>query len=332
MGGVFVCISGGFGIPCRIHACMKPMFFMGKMTSEQRIRKFAWVLDFLTRRKRATLREINEAWLSSSLVDNREEMPDRRTWYKCFDDISMLCGIDIIVDRRTRKWYIENESAIRTQKIQRWMLSMVSFRNILDDCILLHERVELDGFPSENNRLASIVTAMKENAILQISHARYEDDEVHEYIVAPYFIKSYKRRLYLSARTADERPITLAFDRMLGIEQTGEKFIFPKKETVKEFFFHSYGVMHPRKDMKVERIVVRAWGDAKCYLRDVPLHHTQQELRASSKYADFGIYIYPTNDFIGDIIQQQDRLEILKPQWLREQMKERLKRAIERYK
>ena len=39
----------------------------------------------------------------------------------------------------------------------------------------------------------------------------------------------------------------------------------------------------------------------------------------------------PTEDFIGAILQQGDRLEIISPKYLRERMKERLRKALEAY-
>jgi predicted DNA-binding transcriptional regulator YafY len=39
----------------------------------------------------------------------------------------------------------------------------------------------------------------------------------------------------------------------------------------------------------------------------------------------------PTEDFIGAILQQGDRLEIMAPEELRERVKERLKKALKPY-
>jgi len=277
------------------------------------------------------LRELNSAWRNSYLSDNDEKMPDRKTWYNRFNEIYDITGIEIQADKGKSLWFIKNRHALHSQEIMKWMLAAASYRNMLEECFQLNERVDLDGFPSENNRLMSIVSAMKSSTKLLVSYGKYGDDSINEHDVAPYFIKSYKKRLYLVGKKDTGKFLPLSFDRIRGIAPTDEKFVFPKDLTAKEFFFYSYGVMLPKKGMKVERIIVRAWGDTKYYLRDVPLHHTQIELKATEEYADFEITIYPTNDFIGDVAQQQYRMEIRYPQWLRDQMKESLERTRRLY-
>ena len=90
--------------------------------------------------------------------------------------------------------------------------------------------------------------------------------------------------------------------------------------------------MQPTEDMKPCTIIIRAKGDARYYLADVPLHHSQRLMKVKEDYADFSLTLYPTNDFIGDILQQQTRLEIMSPAWLREKMKEITERMAATYK
>jgi len=51
-----------------------------------------------------------------------------------------------------------------------------------------------------------------------------------------------------------------------------EKFNFPNNMFAKEFFEYAFGVMVPPAGENPQRIVVRAKGDARYYLEDVPLH------------------------------------------------------------
>jgi hypothetical protein len=49
------------------------------------------------------------------------------------------------------------------------------------------------------------------------------------------------------------------------------------------------------------------------------------------KYSDFVLYMYPTRDFTGHVIHQEDRIEILKPEWLRNYMVEKYMNGLKRY-
>jgi hypothetical protein len=41
--------------------------------------------------------------------------------------------------------------------------------------------------------------------------------------------------------------------------------------------------------------------------------------------------MYPTRDFTGHVIHQEDRIEILKPEWLRNYMVEKYMNGLKRY-
>ena len=286
------------------------------------IRRDAWVLNYFYIHKSVSLKELNEAWMRSPLSMDRKGPLHRETWYNCFKEIGNIFGIDIEPNRRSRRWAISNPSAIDTLEIQNWMLSTLCFRMLMQECLSLNERVLLEEFPSENRRLGPIVEAMKMKHKLQVTYQKYFSCEEKTYLIAPYFIRSYKHRLYLIGPNEEGTMKTFAFDRIEYLEQTSEKFRFPKGLTAKKYFMWSYGIMRPTDGMEPWTIVVRAKGDARCYLTDVPLHHTQKLVRQTEEYAEFSLYIYPTNDFIGDILQQQTRLEIMSPQWLRNKMKD----------
>lgn len=297
--------------------------YIESMVSIYQIRRYAWVVDFLMRRKSATIQQINEAWLRSPLAENDKEAPSRKLWYRCFEHIAIIYGILIDADKRGERsrWRITNPEAIHQHDIEKWMLACVSYRNLIEECLDLHHRIDIESFPSENNRLRPIVRAMRESVLLEIGYRKYGCDDIKFFRVAPYFIKTYKHRFYVLCQSGTGLFCMFSLDRIVNISTTTEKFVFPQDFTVHDFFAHSYGVMLPPKGMEVEEIIVRARGDEQCYLRDVPLHKTQVELEAHEDYTDFMVSIYPTNDFIGDILQQQTRLEIIKPEWLRSKVK-----------
>jgi predicted DNA-binding transcriptional regulator YafY len=54
-------------------------------------------------------------------------------------------------------------------------------------------------------------------------------------------------------------------------------------------------------------------------------------LEGKGDYADFEYYLYPTFDFLQELFSQMYDLEVLKPAHLREEMKRRLARTMERY-
>ena len=303
-------------------------------TTTYKIRRCAWVTQFLYDRKRATMKQIDEAWILSSESEDEKEKPNRKTWYRCFARINDIFGIIIEGGKRKDRyqWYIENPESLEGKNIKQWMLSIFSYRNLIDKCMKIHYRFDLEPYPSENDRLKEIVNAMLENRQIQLFYQKYLCKTPSLYIVDPYYIKTYQRRFYVMGYNNNKECLRMySFDRIVDLKILDTKFEMKTTRFAKDFFNYIFGVMPPDDGMRPERVTVRAYGNEVCYLRDVPLHHSQVEITTTKEYSDFVIYIYPTRDFTGHVIHQEDRLEILKPQWLRDYMIKKYKNGLRRY-
>lgn len=303
------------------------------MVTTIQVQKYAWVVNLLRDRKKLTLREIKEAWENSSLSIHDGPVQDRKTWYKCFDDIGLIFGIIIDVTPKTdgSKWYIVNPDALRGHEVEKWMLGCVSYRNLLEELMGMYNRADIEGFPSENGMLSPIVKAMKGNLKLEVLYRKYGFQKAKRYIVEPHFIKTYNHRFYVLCKFDTGFYFTLSFDRMLEAKVLNEHFNFPDNLFAKEFFEEFFGVMIPGNDMETVDIVVRAKGNAPYYLEDKPLHNSQRILKETTEYVDFVYKLKPTEDFIGAIMQQGERLEIMSPDNVRSHICERLKNALAPY-
>lgn len=301
------------------------------MANTKIIRKYAWVVDLLQRRKRLTLKEFNLEWDRSSLSECFAKPPNRKVWYTCFDEIGSIYGIIITPERnRSSYWHIANPEDLRGRNVQEWMLSSVAFRNLLEECLDMHNRIEIEGFPSENGMLKIVTKAMREYKKLKVAYRIY-DRKPKIHIVEPLRIKTYEHRFYVLCRYGTGQCHTLAFDRIVDAVMLKEHFNYSDDLFAQLYFEHCYGVMVPPPGEVPVDIVVRAKGDAKCYLMDKPLHKSQRVIKEGDGYADFMIHIFATNDFFGAIMQQGDRLEIVSPENVRNKIKEKLGKAYHQY-
>ena len=66
-------------------------------------------------------------------------------------------------------------------------------------------------------------------------------------------------------------------------------------------------------------------------LRTLPLHASQKELKSTTEYADFEYYLRPTFDFRQKLLSQGDEVEVLGPKEFREEIKDALRRMLNRY-
>ena len=123
---------------------------------------------------------------------------------------------------------------------------------------------------------------------------------------------------------------TLAFDRMLSLEVTNEKFEYDIDCNPAEWFKDCYGIMNDFS-VPMEKIVIRAFGREANYMRDLPLHHSQQEVEIMEEYSDFELFLRPTADFIAPLLARGSAIKVLYPQWLADAVKQQHQEAANLY-
>ena len=163
-----------------------------------------------------------------------------------------------------------------------------------------------------------------------MTYHKFNQQESYTITIEPYAIKVFKQRWYLLAKSPKrETPTIFALDRVERLEETEETFLFPEDFDTEGFFRDCYGVLST--DEKAQRIVIRAYAPYMNYVRTLPLHHSQEEIKTTAQYADFDFYLKPTFDFRQELLAQGHDVEILHPAPFREEMKAMLEKMLSRY-
>ena len=300
------------------------------MTTYTKFKEYIWLVNTIYHAKVITLAEINERWLKTEMSKGVEMA--RTTFYRHKCAIEDIFGIYIDCDKKNgNKYYIGNEYVLREDSVQNWMLSTLSVGNMVEESLSLHNRILLEHVPSGGEKLQQVIKAMKENRMISLTYRRYGSLENASYMLAPYSVKLFRQRWYLLARFESGMFSTFSFDRMERVELLEEKFKIDEDFDAVEFFSDSYGIVVDDK-MAPERIVLRAYGYERYYLRDLPLHHSQRVIASTDDYCDFELTLRPTSDFKAQLLSRGQWIEVLEPQSLAEEIVEWHKNAIERYK
>jgi len=196
----------------------------------------------------------------------------------------------------------------------------------------LKDRIMLENIPAGKEYLQPIINAMKQDYKLMMTYRKFGQTTGYTITVEPYAIKVFKQRWYLLAKdNKRETPTIYALDRILALEETEESFVYPSDFDTELFFKDYYGVLCSTKD-KAQKIVIRTYPPFTNYLRTLPLHHSQKEVKTTPDYADFEFHLRPTFDFRQELLSQCNEVEVLKPAKLREEMKEMIGKMLERYR
>ena len=98
----------------------------------------------------------------------------------------------------------------------------------------------------------------------------------------------------------------------------------PEDFDARKYFANVIGIF-VNNDLPVTKVMIRAYGTQAEYLRSTPLHKSQSE--GKSKYGEFAEFTYRlciTQEFVSQLLAMGDKVEVLEPEELREEMKKRI--------
>ena len=291
------------------------------------IRKYIWLVQtFIKAGERGLLLEdIQRAWQLKWDSDYT-----RRTFNNHREAIAEIFGIEIKCDRSTNRYFLpDSEIAADSDATEAWLINTFTINNLLAlGKERLSGRVAVEDIPSGQRWLTILMDAMTENRVVLIKYRKYTSQQEETRHVKPYALKEFARRWYLdgwSEERGSER--VYALDRILSIELTDQTFKMPPGYNVDEAFDTSFGIYLPEEGQKAERIIFQATELEARYLRDLPLHHSQTEIRPGI----FQIRVLPTTDVIMEFCRLGDRVEVLEPAGVREQIKAAINKTINKY-
>lgn len=296
----------------------------------EKFKEYIWLVNTIYEAKTITLAEINERWLQTEMS---EGIPlSRTTFHRHRIAIEEIFGLYIDCDKKNgNKYYIGNDHVLREDSVQNWMLSTLSVSNTLGESQSLHQRILLENIPSGGEQLQLVIKAMKENRSLMITYRRYGAPASFSCKIEPYCIKLFRQRWYMVGKLSNGWLATYSLDRIEDISMMETKFKIPEDFNAAEYFQDSYGIVVDSK-LPLEKVVLRAYGNERYYLRDLPLHHSQREIGKTEDYTDFELHIKLSFDFKTQLFSRGGWLQVLEPQSLADEIIEWHEIAIERYK
>lgn len=300
------------------------------MTTPALFKEYIWLINTIYKAKALSLNDINELWVETEMSGGVEM--SRTTFYRHKCAIEDIFGIYIDCDRKNgNKYYIGNDYVLREDSVQNWMLSTLSVSNLLGEAQSLHHRILLEIIPSGGEKLKMVINAMKESKKISITYRRYGVHSSRTFDLEPYCVKLFGQRWYLLGRFSDRGMATFSLDRILELKIINEKFKIEKDFDAGSYFCESFGVMLD-ENSKPEKVLIRAYGYEPYYLRDLPLHLSQREIKSTEEYSDFELKLKITSDFKTKLLSRGEWLKVLEPESLAKEITEWHQKAIDRYK
>ena len=299
------------------------------------IRKYVWLIDTIYRAKKISFKEINERWRRDVDLSRGEEM-SVRTFKRWLNNIGDIFGLYVENERcGDYRYYIENIEDITEGGLQSWLFNTFAVSNALTGCMGIKDRIQLEYVPSGELYLQPIIDAMKENRVLNITYKSYWKDKEKKYDVQPLCMKLFRQRWYVIVHGNDGEEDTriwiCALDRILSLQKTEMTFTMPKEWEAETYFDGFIGLIRD-EDYDKEMVKLKVDAGQANYIRDLKIHKSQQEAESNSEYSIFTYCLRPTFDFQQELLWNADKVEVLEPQWLRDEMADIIQKMLDLYK
>lgn len=294
--------------------------------------KLVWIVETICKARKISFEELNRRWMDNVELSGGEEML-KRTFHKWKWSIFDTFGISIDCEKTAPyRYYIANVDDMKNNSIENWLLSTLSVSNSLLENKSIKDRIILENVPSGREYLDSILEAMKKNRFIHINYFNYWKGDSREHYVMPLCVKLFRQRWYMVGRNWPAgRDIVFCLDRIQDFRLSSHTFKYPEDFIPQEYFYGCIGVFSG-DDCDIQKVKIKVSASQANYLRDLPLHESQQEIEHTNEYSIFELQVRPTFDFLQEILWNGEDMEVLEPLWVRREIAEKTKRMWSKYK
>ncbi|MBQ8838473.1 MAG: WYL domain-containing protein [Bacteroidales bacterium] len=293
------------------------------------LQKYIWLVQTFIRagRKGLSLNGISEKW------ERRFDSPySRRTFNNHREAVEEVFGIRIECDRSTNRYFIQYHEDVSDENAETaWLINTFTVNNILSlGKKRLSGRVSVEDIPSGHSFLTDIMEAMTENYEIAIGYRKYNSSSPSMYTLRPYAVKEYAKRWYIVAFCVERNALRVyGLDRITFLSTTDRTFHMPEGFDVDELFATSFGIYLPEE--KARTIIFETSPGEAEYIRDLPLHGSQQEIGRDDKSVTFSLFVCPDRNLMMEFCRYGSRIKVISPPEVREIIAMEHEKAAQQY-
>ena len=265
------------------------------------------------------------------MMDDTLVMGDSiRTFQRDIREIRNMFGIDIAYCRSQKGYYL-SQTEMENMNFQRMMeaFDMFNSLNLAKD---LQPYVHLEKRRAQGTEnILGLLHAIRNRKRITFTYHKFWDESTSMRSTDPYALKEFKNRWYVIAKDkADGNVKSFALDRLSDLEITGEVFDYPRGFDIEEKYRHFFGIISPF-NQKPEKVVLSFEPLQGRYIKSQPLHHSQKVLKDTDKELRIQLNICITYDFIQELLSHGDRVRVVEPEGLVDEVRRVYASALRNY-
>jgi len=197
----------------------------------------------------------------------------------------------------------------------------------------LEKVIQFEAVPESkgHENLPVLLDAIRNNHETEFDYTPYVDGRPRHYIYHPYLLKENKNRWYLVGKdTVNNKIRTLGLDRIAYINLTGNTFMPADDFNPDHFFRYSFGI---GTYSGIPEVIVLKLDEVQTqYIKSNPLHPSQEITGLEPGSYRVKLFVIPSDELKMQILSYGSKVEVIKPDWLRKEIKETLEKALEGYR
>lgn len=272
----------------------------------------------LLRKSSFSLKQILDYLIEETNLTGFDLQISERTFKRDREDIEEIWGIKIKHNRRENVYEITNDDDdLLTDRLIE-SLDMVSVLNRsrnVSKYIYLENR-KSNGIMYFND----ILYAIENQFVLEFTLNSYWSESSNRKCV-PKAIKETHNRYYLIAWDLDKKEFrNFGLDRISNFKLTYQSAASPSID-IDQFYKHAFGIECYNDP---EKVILKFQKSQQAYLESLPLHTSQTIINLNDGFIQVELFVHPTNELVMEIMKYGAICEVIQPQTLREQVKEKV--------
>ena len=297
-----------------------------------KLKKCLYLINLMERKGAMTLKEINDCYEYSSLYEGEEIQPRTFLRYREYIEETFPCYIDF--NQRTGKYELRRHKNLygEDDSLYDYLLSAYHIEGMTELALKHRDKIMLSEAPTGVENVQVILEAIDKKRGIECDYYSFNKKTVKHQLLIPYFLRTWEQRWYLAAEPENHHHgiSIFALERMENIVLTDEKMLPSNKITAEEYFDGSFGVNHS-DEQKPEKIRIKVYEAQVEYVRALPIHESQEEVETTPEWSIFEYLLVPCFNFYQQLLWHRERLEVLEPLHVRDEMKKTIQKMFEYY-
>lgn len=289
---------------------------------------YIWLLNTILRGP-ISRAAIDEKWAHANANEYKQDYLPESNFHRWKTTVELLFDVKIKCNGNN-EYYIEEAADLRDADLRLRLLNLMSMDSLLKDSKELSDQILFEPIPSGEKFLAPIIEALRDKTAIEMTYQGFTKDYPATFIVEPYCLKMFKQRWYMLAHSVGrDKTLIYSLDRVHALEPTTQKYQLPKDFDAEFYFRNVYGVSGMEDQPQEVEIKIEAYQAN--FLRSLPLHPSQTEIERQEQYSIFRYNLVPAFEFKQELRKHGSVLEVLKPQWLRDEFRKDIEYQLSKY-